>query len=580
MHDIVIRNALIVDGTGAPARRGDVAIDGERIVAVGLVEKPGREEIDASGLMLTPGFVDIHTHYDGQASWDTLLAPSSINGVTSVAMGNCGVGFAPARPGDHARLIELLEGVEDIPGTALHEGLTWDWESFPDYLDALERRSFAIDVGAQLPHSALRVYVMGERGCDPDEEPTATELESMEELADEAMAAGALGITTSRTVVHRSKNGEVIGTLRARSAELAVLARALRTAGTGVFQLISDAYASPDDAFVEDELDLVEQVAEASGRPVSVTVMQPRNLPDRWRTLFARAESLSAKGHDVRTQVAPRPVGLIMSFATTVNPFFLTETWKSLRDLPLNERLARLALAECREALIAEHRARMEHGPTVGPENEFDYMFRMQYPVDYEPQYENSIAAEAQRLGKDVLEHVYDVLLEDGGRRTLYFPAMNFAAGNLDAVHEMLSSKHALYSLSDGGAHCGTICDGSFPSTAIELWPRGSKTGKSIPLEQVVHCYSQRNAAYLGWLDRGVIAPGYLADINIIRQDELGLEAPEIAEDLPAGGVRLLQSSRGFKVTIKRGKVTFRGGRPTGELPGRLVRGEQRLQAS
>jgi len=577
MHDIVIRNATVIDGTGAPPCSADVAIDGERIVAVGNVTDTGAEEIDARGLLLTPGFVDIHTHYDGQASWDSLLAPSSINGVTSLAMGNCGVGFAPVRPEHHDRLIELLEGVEDIPGTALHEGLTWDWETFPDYLDALERRSFAVDVGAQLPHAALRVYVMGERGADALAEPTGEELTRIGALADEALAAGALGISTSRTVIHRSKHGEVIGTLQASSRELAVLARSLNKAGAGVFQLISDAYASADEGYVADELGLLEQIAREAGRPVSMSVMQTRGLPDRWRTLFDRIDAMGEQGLDVRAQVAPRPVGLILSFATTLNPFHRAPTFALLRKLPLEERLAQLARPEVREAILAEYRAMPHEGPTSAPETDFDHMFPLEASVDYEPDLAGSLAAEAQRLGKDAAAHTYDVLLRADGRQMLYMPIMNYSHGNLEDIHEMLQSGRALYGLSDGGAHCSTICDASFPTSALAMWPEGSKTGRSIPVEQVVHALTQRNADYIGWRDRGVIAPGYLADINLIARESLNLPPPEIVQDLPAGGSRLLQAPSGYRMTIKRGQVTFRDGAHTGALPGRLVRGEQAL---
>jgi N-acyl-D-aspartate/D-glutamate deacylase len=567
----------MIDGTGAPGRQDDVAIIGERIVATGVIDGDAHETIDATGMVLTPGFVDIHTHYDGQVSWDSELAPSSINGVTSVAMGNCGVGFAPARPGHHGRLIELLEGVEDIPGTALHEGLTWDWESFPQYLDALARRRFTMDVGAHLPHAALRIYVMGERGIDCREVPTSAELEQMGQLATEAMAAGALGITTSRTIVHRAKTGELIGTLEAAEAELRVLAHAMRDAKAGVFQLITDAYMKGDDAFVDAEFSLIEMIARESGRPVSFSLMQTKAMPDRWQHLLDRAGALSRLGHDVRVQVSTRAVGVIIGFATTLNPFMTTPSFLALAKLPLTDRLEQLARPAVRAAILTEYRSMPHDGPSAQIELGFDGMFRMADPVDYEPDPETSIGAAARRQRLDPAEFAYNVLLEEGGTRLLYFPVINYSDGNLDAVHAMMVSERALFGLSDGGAHCGTICDASFPTTTIDLWRRGNRNGLSIPLEQLVHGYTQRNAAYVGWYDRGVIAPGYLADLNLIDLAALNLPPPRIVQDLPAGGSRLLQYPAGYRMTMKRGAVTMRDGQRTAALPGRLLRGSQGL---
>jgi len=577
MFDTVIRNATIVDGTSAPARRADVAIVGERIAAVGAIPSRGAAEIDAEGLILTPGFVDIHTHYDGQVSWDSEMAPSSLNGVTSVVMGNCGVGFAPVRPDHHDRLIELLEGVEDIPGTALHEGLTWDWETFPDYLDALDKRRFTLDIGAQVPHAALRVYVMGDRGINHEAVPTQDEITRMEELALEAVQAGALGVTTSRSVVHKSTTGEMIGTLTAGDAEMMALARALRKAGTGVFQIITDAYMRGDAAFVDAEMALLERIGRTTGRPLSFTLMQTDGLPDRWRDLQRRAEAWAREGLDIRTQVSTRPVGVILGFAATLNPFAWTESYRALMPLPLAERLARLTDPALRSAILDEHRRLPRDEMTVQAQTNFSRMFRMTMPVDYEPQASDSIGAEADRLGIDQAAHAYDVLMEDGCYRLLYFPVINYADESLDVVHAMMASDRALFGLSDGGAHCGTICDASFPTTTIDLWRRGNRNGLSFPIEQLVHGYTQRNARHVGWTDRGVIAPSYLADINLIDLDALALPPPAIVCDLPAGGARLLQRPAGYRMTMKRGQVTLRDGVPTGALPGRLVRGEQAI---
>jgi N-acyl-D-aspartate/D-glutamate deacylase len=575
MFDLVIRNATIIDGTGSPARTGDVAIVGDRIVAVGIGLGPGETDIDATGLTLTPGFIDIHTHYDGQVSWDSELAPSSLNGVTSIVMGNCGVGFAPVRPGHHDRLIELLEGVEDIPGTALHEGLTWDWETFPDYLDALDRRRFTIDIGAQVPHAALRVYVMGERGIDHEAIPSDDDLAQIEALAAEALRAGALGITTSRSMVHRAVTGEPIGTLSAGEEELMALARALKIAGRGVFQLITDAYMKGDAAFVDAEMGLIERIARTSGGSVSFTLMQADAMPDRWRVLQARAETWGADGLDIRTQVSARAVGVILGFATTINPFALKPTFARLKTLDIDDRLAQLACPDVRQNILAEHRAAPHDGMSAQVETAFFRMFRMNNPVDYEPMVQDSLGAEAVRLARDPAEYVYDTLMEEGGHRLLYFPVINFADHSLDVVHAMMASERALFGLSDGGAHCGTICDASFPTSAIGLWTRGNRQGLSFPIEQLVHGYTQRNARYVGWYDRGVIAPGYLADLNLIEPGALALPPPEIVRDLPAGGTRLLQRPVGYHLTIKNGQVTFRKGRHTGALPGRLVRGDR-----
>ena len=579
MHDLIVRNGTIVDGSGGARYRGDVAIDGDRIVAVGEVSGTARETIDADGCIVTPGFVDIHTHYDGQVSWDAMLAPSSINGVTSAAMGNCGVGFAPAHVDKHDWLIQLLEGVEDIPGTALAEGLTWDWESFPDYLDMLAGREYAIDLGAHMPHAALRAYVMGERGGDHLERPTGAEIDRMAALTAEALEAGALGFTTSRTHAHRSRDGLNIGTFSAEDPELLGIAAALRKTGKGVIQLISDAYLTADDDFAATELGLIRRLAETSGRRLSFTVQQTDDAPDRWRHIYGEIDAMVADGLPVSAQVAPRPIGAILSFASTTNPFLLTPTWKRIANGA--DRLTALADPAVRAAILAEHdNIRPSSGFAAILTRGYARMFRMTDPVDYEPHESQSIAAEAARAGVDASAYAYDTLLEDGGRRLLYMPLINYARGNLDDVHGMMSGAHVLYGLSDGGAHCGTICDGSFPTTTVALWSGGSKSGHAIPLERLVHGYTQANATHVGWHDRGVLKQGYLADLNVIALDELALAPPEIVADLPAGGTRLLQQPRGYRRTVKSGVTTFADGEWTGRAPGRLVRGAMPLGRS
>ena len=574
MLDLILEDGVIVDGTGKERFRGNVGIRGERIVEVGKVTGRAKRTLQAGGQLITPGFVDIHTHFDGQVSWDSVLAPSSFHGVTSVAMGNCGVGFAPALPDKHDWLIALLEGVEDIPGTALAEGLSWDWESFPDYLDALARRQYTLDVGAQLPHAALRAYVMGERGADHTLHPTDAEVTEMERLTFEALEAGALGFSTSRTFAHQSRNGNNIGTLQATERELSGAARALRRAGRGVIQLISDAYLSADDDFAAAELALIRRLAEVSGCRTSFTVLQTDAVPDRWRDLMHAAGKMVEAGLQVRTQVAPRAVGVILSFASSVNPFVVTPTYRQLSTLPIASRLAALRAPATKARILEEQRGTT---PTGMAEliTRFTRMFRMGNPVDYEPIASQSLQAEAERSGRDTADYVYDVLLEAGGRQLIYLPVVNYAHGTLGDVYEMMTDPNALYGLSDAGAHCGTIADGSFPTTTLALWGRGNRAGQSIPLETLINGYTERNALHVGWRDRGVIAPGYLADINVIDQDNLAVAPPTLAEDLPAGGARFLQTARGYRWTLKRGTMTFEDGNPTGELPGRLIRGSQ-----
>lgn len=578
MLDLLIKNGEIVDGTGGAKFRGDVAVKDGRIAEVGRVSGAATRVIDADGAIVTPGFVDIHTHYDGQVSWDSVLAPSSINGVTTVAMGNCGVGFAPAQIDKHDFLIRLLEGVEDIPGTALHAGLTWDWESFPDYLDALGRRSYAIDLGAHMPHAPLRSFVMGDRGADHTAIPTADEIERMRQLTLEALKAGAIGFSTTRTTFHRSRDGQNVGTLTASEAELHGIASALREANTGVIQMISDAYLTNDDEFAASELRLIRSLAELTARKLSFTVQQNDDAPDRWRQIFKEIGLMRGAGLDVSAQVAPRPVGAILSFASTTNPFIATPTFRRIaKDATVDALIAQLRDPAIKAQILAEHAHVNLTGNGGSLTKGYSRMFRLTDPVDYEPRVENSLRAEADRAGRDAADYVYDVLMEEGGRRLVYLPINNYYYGNLDDVHGMMTGPHTLYGLSDGGAHCGTICDGSFPTTTIALWSKGSRSGQKMSLESLVHGYSQRNARHVGWFDRGVVKPGYLADLNIIQLDTLSLAPPEIVQDLPAGGTRLLQTAKGYRQTIKSGEVTFEAGEWTGKTPGGLLRGERHL---
>ncbi len=577
MSDLIIRNGTVVDGTGAPSGVADVAVDGDRIVAVGDVSshEPADREIDATGLLVTPGWVDIHTHYDGQVTWDPDLAPSSINGVTSIVMGNCGVGFAPARPDRHDWLIRLLEGVEDIPGTALTEGMTWGWESFDEYLDVLDTLEWTVDVGAQVPHAALRTYVMGERGADHESVATDDEIETMCQMTESAVRNGALGFTTSRTWAHRTSSGESIGTLRATADEVVGVARGLDRAGAGVMQLISDVYQSGDDELVARELDLLGRIVDEIDRPLSFTVQQNDETPTRWRELVDRIERWSDSGADVRAQVAVRPIGVLLGLAATANPLRRCPTYARLHELEVAERVAHLADPAVRADIIAEHaEVRVRDFPALIHAG-FDRMYPLTDPPNYEPTPEDSVAGLAAAEGIDPVEKMYDLMLADEGRQLLYMPLMNYAAGNLDDVREMILSEHSMFGLSDAGAHCNVISDGTFPTTAITHWTRDRTRGEQIDLEYVVHQQTQRTAAHVGWHDRGVVAPGYLADINIIDHGNLALRPPRLIADLPAGGTRLMQTADGYVATIKRGRVVAENGELTGDRPGRLQRGAQ-----
>ncbi len=571
-HDVVIRGGTVVDGTGRASFTGDVALDGGTITAVGKVEGRGRREIDADGLLVTPGWVDVHTHYDGQVSWDSQLAPSSIHGVTSVVMGNCGVGFAPAHSGPdaHEFLISLMEGVEDIPGTALHEGLSWEWESYPQYLDALARRSYKIDIGSQIPHSALRAFVMGERGADHDQDPTQAEIAEMARLVAEGLEAGAMGFATSRTINHRSRTGQKIGTLTAESAEILGIAEALAVTGKGVLQFVSDFRD------IDAELGLMRAAAErAGGRPVSVSLAQADRSPDHWRRVLEWISRAAAEGIDFKAQCAPRTIGLLVGLESTMNPFLRTATYRSsLIDLPLDERVRRMAEPEVRAALLAEApEARGGLFKMAG--GNADRIFRLGEPAEYEPAPETSLGAEARRLGRDPFDVVYDALLERGGRELLYFPLANYSGFTMEAAREMLLHDRTIPGLSDGGAHVSFISDASFPTFMLTHWCRDRTRGERLPLEFVVKRQTQDTARHVGWNDRGVLAPGYLADLNVIDLDGLILHAPTMIHDLPAGGKRLMQRADGYVATIKRGQISFENGQPTEALPGALQRGAQ-----
>jgi N-acyl-D-aspartate/D-glutamate deacylase len=568
MYDLVIRNGRIVDGTGAPAFVGDIAIDGGVIATVGGKAGAGRREIDASGLLVTPGFVDIHTHYDGQVTWDPFLSPSSWHGVTTLVMGNCGVGFAPVEPGKQEFLIGLMEGVEDIPGTALAEGIKWSWESFPQYLDAVEKMQRVIDVGAQVPHGAVRAYVMGERGAH-NEEATEQDITKMAALVREAIKAGALGFSTSRTMLHRAKNKEVVPGTFASEAELLGIGRALRAAGHGVFEMASD-MAGPD-ATMEWMIKLTRE----TGLPITFAMGQGDQNPDGWRRMLARVKKYNAEGAHLAPQISPRPTGMLMGLQSSLHPFITHPTYHhELAHLPIDQRVAEMRKPEVRARILAEEPGTKDRVTRYLVTN-FAKYFRLGDPPDYEPAPETSIAARAQRAGKNAAELTYDLLLERNGREMLYVPFSNYASYNLDAVREMMTDSTTTLGLSDGGAHCGLICDASMPTYLLTHWVRDRSRGERLPVEFVVKRQTTDTAKLYGLNDRGTLRPGLKADVNAIDLDGLRLHAPEMVFDLPAGGRRLVQRVDGYKHTVVSGEVTYEDGKPTGAMPGRLIRGPQ-----
>jgi len=564
-YDLIIRAGTVVDGTGSDGYTADGAIRDGVIVEVGRVTEPAPQVIDADGALVIPGIVDIHAHYDGQATWDERLQPSSWHGVTTVVMSNCGVGFAPVHDRDHGRLIELMEGVEDIPGAALHEGLSWQWNTFGEYLDAVDARPHDIDVAAQVPHGALRLHVMGERGAR-HEDATAEDIARMAELARQGIADGALGFTTSRTRNHKTSTGEYTPTLTAAPDELIGIAEGVGATGTGVLQVVSDFLD------VDAEFATFRSMVERSGRPMSISVARNPMVPDAYRAILDRIAVANADGLPMTGQVAPRAVGLILGLECTLNPFMTAPAYRRIADRPLGERVEALRRDEVRAALLtgAEERSRDKLGGSLV--TRFDLLFEMTDPPDYEPALRDSIAARAERAGVTPEEVALDVMLAGDGRGLLYLPFLNYVDGNLDACHEMLTHPHTVPGLGDGGAHVGTICDGSFPTTLLQYWGRDRDRDR-IPVPFLVQRHCRDTARTVGLLDRGVLAPGMRADVNVVDFDRLRLRKPEIVHDLPAGGRRLLQRAEGWCHTIVAGHETYRDGEATGALPGRLVRG-------
>jgi N-acyl-D-amino-acid deacylase len=572
VHDLIIKDGTLVDGTGGPARRADVAIDSGRITEVGAVQGGAARIIEAEGLLVTPGWVDVHTHYDGQVTWDTELAPTSWHGVTTLVMGNCGVGFAPAQPDRHDWLIGLMEGVEDIPGTALAEGIEWEWETFPEYLDALEKRHWTVDVGTQVPHAAVRAYVMGERGAR-NEAATAEDIEAMRAIVLEAVRAGALGFSTSRTLGHRAIDGELVPGTFAAEDELFGLGSALGEAGAGVFELapLGSAGEMLEDAW--QEVDWMRRLSAAIDRPVSYVLLQADDDPELWRKQLAASLEACAEGARLFPQIAGRPTGILSGHHTTLCLFSDFPAYAALRERCGSpaELADALADPDVRRSILSWTPSSPAEADAMA--KAYERTFILGDPPDYEPGPERSLAGMAAATGRTPLEVAYDEMARDGGQGLLYIPILNYALGDLDHVHEMMLHPQGLLGLADGGAHTGTICDASMPTFMLTHWTRDRSRGERLPLEYVVQKQTRDTARLYGMTDRGTVEPGALGDLNLIDYDALTLGAPFVTNDLPAGGRRLLQKATGYVATIKAGTITFEHGEPTGALPGRLVRG-------
>jgi N-acyl-D-aspartate/D-glutamate deacylase len=569
--DLLLRNSLLVDGSGAPARMADVVVDGGRIVEVAAAgtasTAAARRVIEVDGRLVTPGWVDVHTHYDAQVTWDPWVTPSAWHGVTTVVMGNCGVGFAPAAPDRHGWLIDLMEGVEDIPGSAMTEGITWEWTSFPEYLDAVERMPRVLDVGAQIAHGPLRAYVMGERGA-ANEPATASDLATMATLVTEALHAGALGFSTSRTPLHRSKAGELVPGTNAAADELLAIGDAMAAAGHGVFQF------APDHARVPlEEWPWMEELARRSGRTVSVNLNQPDQDPEVWREVLRLLDRAAAAGLPMYAQVAGRSIGILYCLHGSVHPLLFHPAYAEVADLPMTERLAALREPERRRRIIEDipddggFFARVvldkldRMWPVVGPD------------IDYEPSADTAVAARAAARGVPPMQLVLEQLTGDDGNGMIYAPFFNYSYGDLSMTYEATQHPRTRMGLSDAGAHCGAICDGGTPTFMLTHWARDRRRGPTLPLEHVVHRQTGQTAELYGLRDRGLVAPGLRADLNVIDFAGLGFDVPRMAFDLPAGGRRLVQRARGYDATFVAGTQTVDHDEFTGERPGRLVRG-------
>ena len=564
MYDLIIKNGLIYDGKGSEPFEADIAISEDKIVAIGKIEEDSIETIDAKGKIVTPGFVDIHTHYDGQVTWDPYLRPSTYHGVTTVVMGNCGVGFSPCKPDQRDWLIGLMEGVEDIPGTALHEGIDWEWESFPEYLDALEKKPLAIDVGTQIPHGAVRAYVMGERGIN-HEEASKDEITKMKEIVREAVEAGAYGFSTSRTEKHNDVNGKLTPSITAHKTELVEIAKSLGEIDKGVLQGISDFYD------FESEFDIFKTMSKESGRPISITVEQQDARPDWWIQLLDGIEDAQSEGIQMFGQVPPRATGILMGLTATLNPFRFHPSYMEIAEMPLDERVKIMSDSSFRDRLLGEE------GVSINPlvdeiVQSYEKMFKLGEPANYEPDPKDSFQSLSETSNRTAQEIAYDAMLEKEGRALIYHPLFNYQPGDLSLVEKMLKHPYTISGLGDAGAHCGAISDASFPTTLVQHWSRDRDRGEKLPLKTVIKMQTSETASLLGINDRGVLEEGYKADINIIDYEKLTLHEPEIINDLPAGGRRLVQKASGYDYTIVSGAVAFIKGEATGVLNGKLIR--------
>ena len=576
MHDLVIKGGTIVDGTGAPARAGDVAIQDGRIQELGQVEGAARETIDADGLLVTPGWVDVHTHYDGQATWDPLLTPSCWHGVTTVVMGNCGVGFAPARPDKHDWLIGLMEGVEDIPGSALAEGICWSWETFPQYLDALERFPRALDIGTQVPHGAVRGYVMGERGAK-NEPATPEDVDAMAQIVKEGIQAGALGFSTSRTIFHRAVDGEPVPGTFAAEEELLGIGRALGELGAGLFELAPAGVMGEDLAAPEKEVAWMRKLSAAIRRPVTFALAQHDVDPDQWRKMLDLSDEAAREGAELVPQVGSRPTMLLLGHQT-FHPFTYKPSYKAIADLPLPERMEQLRRPDVRARILREQP--VDEDPMMFLiHNGLEKIYPLGDPPNYEPAPEASVSAIAKREGRTAYEVLYDLMLELEGRQLLMLALLGYSHGDLEAIRAMLEHPRSAFGLGDGGAHCGAICDASMTTFLLTHWVRDRERGPRLPLEWSVRKMTHDTARLYGLNDRGVLAPGRKADLNLIDFERLRLRLPHMVFDLPSGARRLIQKAEGYVATLVSGQVILREGEDTAARPGRLIRGAQPIPA-
>ncbi len=561
--DVVIRGGTIIDGTGKDSFKGDVAILGDKILEVGSFQGEGIKEVNAKGLIVTPGFIDIHTHYDGQAIWDNCLKPSSIHGVTTVIMGNCGVGFAPCKETDRVKLVELMEGVEDIPSPVMHEGLNWNWETFPEYLDALEKNSRDIDVCALIPHAALRVFVMGNRAIK-HEQATKEDMLLMRRLSAEAIKAGAFGFSTSRTISHKSCNGEYTPTLRAHENELKSIANGLKDADGGFMEIVSD-WNEPSP---EEEFEVLRRIAKESGRPIVFTCNQRHDRTDYWKDLMSLAKEAKKENLSIRPVVAPRPIGVLLGLNGSQNPFSGTSTYKKIAHLSLTEKVNFMKKDSVRKNILSEDPIKDSQFPLINRIS-YKYMYDFGSPVNYAPNANESIEARALRNNQTPQELAYDILVKNNGKNFIYAPLVNFAFNNLDACEEMLCDKNAIMGLGDGGAHVGFILDAGFSTWLINYW---CNSKNRFTKEETIRRLTTDTAMAAGLNDRGKIKKGFKADINILDWNNIAAGKPYVISDLPAGGKRLMQETSGFVTTIVSGNITYLNGKATGKLPGTLVR--------